>query len=407
MPNSSKARPRAQINTAIGDAAFALLERRLSITICPPDSKRPLGVGWSKKGAGVDWAGKKWPRRDIEKALRDLGDVNLGLRLGPSSGLIDIEADTPDAMSAYTELFNGEFPVTPTFKSSRGPHRLFRWDERLEALGRAIVHYGALEIRLGAGGKAAHSLIPPSTVNGIARFWTITLDDCDPAPLPDKVIQRIIDAACARQASAPFTQNIACVSESLCNQDRALVESAIKSTIPTGPGRRYHQLFAFARRLKGIPSLVDADRATLRPIVTAWHSRALPYIATKAFDESWADFLNAWKQIKFPAGAGPLAAAYELAISSPIPAEAFAFEIPVIRDLVALCRQLQLIAGDKPFFLGCRPAGEVLGITHTAANRWIRLLEHEGIIVRTLTGTRFKANEFRYIGASLTGGGQP
>lgn len=396
----------AQINTEIRDAAFALLGRRLPITICRPDSKKPLGSGWSEARSGTDWANKRWTRREIEKALRQFGDVNLGLRLGPSSGLIDVEADTPEALQDYSKLFGRDLPVTPTFQSLRGPHRLFQWDERLEALAKASIKYGSLEIRLGAGGKAAHSLIPPSAVNGNARYWTITLDECNPAPLPDGVVKRIIAATSAPEVSAPFTQNITCVSESLCNQDRTLIESAIKSTVPTGPGRRYHQLFAFARQLKGIPALADADRGTLRALVTKWHCRALPYIATKAFDESWADFLNAWKQIRFPAGTGPLAAALEAAISSPLPAEAYPFEIPALRNLVALCQKLQMIAGDAPFYLACRSAGELLGVTHVAANRWIRLLENEGILIRIRTGTRSKASEFRYVGSSLVDGGQ-
>lgn len=65
-----------------------------------------------------------------------------------------------------------------------------------------------------------------------------------------------------------------------------------------------------------------------------------------------------------------------------------------------------MIAGDSPFYLACRSAGELLGITHVTANRWIRLLENEGILTRIQTGTRSKASEFRYVGSSLIAGEQ-
>jgi len=47
-----------------------------------------------------------------------------------------------------------------------------------------------LGIRIGADGKGAQSIIPPSP----SRQWLVGLDECNPAPLPDIVVQRILSA---------------------------------------------------------------------------------------------------------------------------------------------------------------------------------------------------------------------
>ena len=40
------------------------------------------------------------------------------------------------------------------------------------------------------------------------------------------------------------------------------------------------------------------DRDELREIVRQWHHQALAFIRTKAFGESWADFVVAWERVK-------------------------------------------------------------------------------------------------------------
>src|SRR5207247_1366771 len=78
-------------------------------------------------------------------------------------------------------------------------------------------------------------------------------------------------------------------------------------------------IFKLARHLKAIPALRDADFGTLRPILETWHLRALPYIATKPFVESWADFLESWNKVKTPAGQGAVETAFCKAVASAPP----------------------------------------------------------------------------------------
>lgn len=69
-----------------------------------------------------------------------------------------------------------------------------------------------------------------------------------------------------------------------------------------------------------------------------------------------------------------------------------------MRALVALCRELQRGAGNRPFFLDCRTAGRLIGVDRQTANRWLSLvLQADGVLERTRTGTRGKGSEFRYL----------
>lgn len=71
-----------------------------------------------------------------------------------------------------------------------------------------------------------------------------------------------------------------------------------------------------------------------------------------------------------------------------------------LRLLVALCRQLQQVSGQQPFFLACRTAGDLLGVTHVQAWRWLTLLAHDRIVEEVEKGDRVhrRASRFRYLG---------
>ena len=108
--------------------------------------------------------------------------------LGRRSGIIDIECDSPEAEQQLAELFGGILP-TPTFRSTRGLHRLFRWSDDLpeSEIGKAKFMLGAVELRIGGGDKAAQTVFPPSS----GRTWIVSPEDCDPAEIPARVLVRI------------------------------------------------------------------------------------------------------------------------------------------------------------------------------------------------------------------------
>lgn len=127
---------------------------------------------------------------DEEEVLRwfeESKPTNVGLLLGPKSGVIDVELDGDDAKAAWNELDLGEI-WTPTYTAGRGPHRLFRWDEGLPAV--AVRKVLGIEVRIGNGGRAAQSVIPPSTHHtGIQYQWVpgMSPDDVELQPLPERL----------------------------------------------------------------------------------------------------------------------------------------------------------------------------------------------------------------------------
>ncbi len=175
---------------ALEDVAADLIRRGLPIVVC--DGKVPLG--------GKAWHTKLVTEENLPTLLRQAANPAIGLRLGE---YIDVEADSPEEEQLVAKLFEGcDPPVTPTYRSTRGKHRLYRSDERLRGIGRAVVNFTngdgvKLGIRIGANGMAAQSIIPPSP----GREWEVSWDDCEPAALPDVVIDRILAAANPKPAA--------------------------------------------------------------------------------------------------------------------------------------------------------------------------------------------------------------
>ena len=140
--------------------------------------KRPLGAGWPDKATTDAETVAAWLR----------SGSNVGLLLGPASGLIDVEFDEPAGRDTLARLGVLKLP-TPTWRSARGEHRLFRWSADLPPV--AFLHAGALEVRI--GGRAAQSVLPPSRHPGGGRYeWIVTPSDAAVAPLPAALLDEVL-----------------------------------------------------------------------------------------------------------------------------------------------------------------------------------------------------------------------
>lgn len=123
---------------AAGGARFVRLAR---------GEKRPLGCAWQTKSTDAVDVVAAWLR----------SGSNVGLLLGEASALVDVEYDEPagrDQLAAFGVL---DLP-TPTWRSARGEHRLFRWAPWMPPT--AALKVDEIEIRI--GGRAAQSVLPPS-----------------------------------------------------------------------------------------------------------------------------------------------------------------------------------------------------------------------------------------------------
>jgi len=168
-------------------------------------------------------------------------------------------------------------------------------------------------------------------------------------------------------------------------------------------------VFDLARALKANLALVDAPVDKLEPYVRRWHflGRQSQVIGTEAFEETWIDFLTAWPKVKFPKGTEPMTKVFESAKHAPLPQVALQYEQTDLRLLIALCRELQRVSGDRPFFLACRTAADLLGLKtargetdHIKAWRWLYLLVHNKVIAEIEKGdhARRRASRYRYLG---------
>lgn len=125
--------------------------------------KRPLGAGWQQRSTDDPETVAAWLR----------SGSNVGLLLGPASGVIDVESDSPEgealAQGLGLDRLDGA-GFTPTWRSARGVHRLYRWEPWMPAA--ATIDLGGLEVRI--GGRAAQSVLPPSVhPTGAAYRWEI------------------------------------------------------------------------------------------------------------------------------------------------------------------------------------------------------------------------------------------
>lgn len=118
-------------------------------------------------------------------------DANLAVQLGPRSGIVDVETDGPEQAAALLDLFDGEPPVTANFRSARGRHWLFQWDDRMGSLG-AVSYLNGVGFRLGAGTLGAFSVFPPSVhESGAVYRWEASPDDVGISSLPAELILRL------------------------------------------------------------------------------------------------------------------------------------------------------------------------------------------------------------------------
>ena len=138
--------------------------------------KRPLGAAWQTKATNDLEVVAGWIERDRS---------NVGLLLGPASGVIDVEFDTPGGREQLAALGLLDIP-TPTWRSARGEHRLFRWADWMPAA--AVVHVDELEVRI--GGRAAQSVLPPSRhPSGSVYEWIVRPGDVPVSAFPVCVLE--------------------------------------------------------------------------------------------------------------------------------------------------------------------------------------------------------------------------
>ena len=358
--------------------------RRRGWSVIPVMDKVAVG-GWKRFQAAP-------PDPGSLSRIFSRSDINgIAVVMGPVSGWLAVRDF--DVSGAY-ESWAGDHPdladVLPTVRTGRG-HQIYH-----QAKKEMYVTLTDGEYR---GDSKHYCVVPPSLhPSGVTYTWTVPLPD-GPLPVVDSSV--FLTGECNRGDRSDKEDSQSPQSPQFPLLHSPEMTEIITKTLPTLQGQRHKRIFKLARYLKSIGSLANAEFATLRPILQEWHRQALPIIRTKDFAETWADFLESWKAVKVPVGDGVIDVAFERALTSPAPRQVVeVYGLGAVALLASLCRELQRIADKDEFYLDCRGAGDLLGISHVSAWRFLNILCADGVLIPGTKGSMatMKASRFRYIG---------
>ena len=181
---------------------------------------------------------------------------------------------------------------------------------------------------------------------------------------------------------------------------------AVQSATPKAAHQNNPLLFQLARRLRDIEKKIarPLSHAELKKVFELWAEGAQPFWrAGQSWDEYWFEFLDARDRACFGLEESPLPMAWEAAQRAEPPREAVeAVQDPRLRLLISFCRQLQILSGERPFFIPTRWLGERFGVSHSKAALWLRGLRHSRILNVVAAGTETRSP--RYFYTPLRGG---
>src|SRR5262249_18606170 len=150
-----------------------------------------------------------------------------------------------------------------------GEHRLFRWDDRLGRAGTSVVHLagGALEFRLGSGGKQLSAVCPPSpAVDGRPRRWNGVWQI---APCPEVLIEVVTRMADAQVPEVRAVRSPRVRPRGTSGRYAlAVLEREADRVRTAGPGLRNSTLNRAAFRLGQLLATCGLDRATVEVTLT-------------------------------------------------------------------------------------------------------------------------------------------
>jgi len=362
---------------------------------------------------GTKRAGMKWKKYQNERPSQDqlsrwfkgAKQQNIAVVLGEvSGGLTCRDFDTMRGYKEWASKHPDLAKVLPTAQTGQGMHVYFEGhvESFTDITGANGKHLGELR------GSRCCCVLPPSVhPNGSTYKWVVPLDKGKLIWFEPEQIELIF----RNMGNSHVTERTERTEEDRrdkgkkCKQlkKNAKIEKAIVDTLPTEFRTRHRRIFDFARLLKSTPEYTDAAPEQFKVIIREWHKRALLKIRTKEFEETWIDFLMGWPKVKYKVGEGPIDQIFARAKRSK-PSKVALEKYPThekLQLLTALCRELQIIAGNKPFFLSARTAGKLFNVTAMTASCWLRLLVYDDILrVVRKGGTREmvrKATRYKYI----------
>ena len=216
--------------------------------------KHPLLSEWQKKPVDTE--------EDCYEIVDRLPMGNIGVLLGPGSGVIDIEYDD-ELGKATAERLGLSGLATPTYRSGesgRSIHRLFAWTDRLPKSASRKIE--GLEVRIGGDGRGSQSILPPSRHWAGGRYeWLhgLSPSEVSPLPVPESVMMLLAGGS---------REDIFGHGESLARRDDEIHGRSIIERTSIGEGERNDALFRGACRLAR--QWAGLDRAEIQADFVEW-----------------------------------------------------------------------------------------------------------------------------------------
>lgn len=359
---------------------------------CHPD-KTPL-TAHGFKDATTDWTRLVawWGKHP---------DAMIGMPTGKPSGVVAVDLDIDagkglDGVTAFNSLLPADAApvVTRTHRTPRGGvHLLFAWP------GVPVkTSAGQLVPGVDVRGDGGYIIMPPS-VAASGRAYAVERD-MDPQPLPTWLRPHLLtDTPQGTPTVTETTEHteITETTEAIEGNLSAVsvtLERVLELSRPQRPGQRNRCLLDLARGLRFNLGMADSPLSELKPVVRRWHTKALPFITTESFDETWSDFVHSWPLAKHGLG-DVLGEAWRASQSAQPPPETAAYDSAPVRALVALCCYLGKQSPEGRFFLSTHAAGRLLGERSMQVLRWLRMLTADGVIEVVKIGTERRATRYR------------
>ena len=178
------------------------------------------------------------------------------------------------------------------------------------------------------------------------------------------------------------------------------VDHAIELAMPTKAHQNHERLFTLARAVKSLEKNNGPfTPAQLCEVFNRWYQHATDFLKPgQTHTDYQTEFMKAYQSAKVPLDEGIFREAWKLAQENPTPPEAELFEDEKMRLAVALCRELQLKAGDEPFFLSARKLQKLLNLEcHNTAAKWLVSFRVLKILTEISKGSGLKASRYRYV----------
>jgi hypothetical protein len=340
--------------------------------------------------AGSKGGNKKWKHRQ----LADMNDAtylaklakpgNIGVSLGAvSNGLVTIDIDDDSHVEPFLEA-NPLLRHTLRTAAQRGCNI---WVRCVGEYPRSCKLKNQCGNEIGEwradGNQTIIAGIHPEGMpyQFVVEKPVITID-YDAIIWPDAILPpHATESQRVRGVRREGEKEVVCV-DGECRQIRAFLggNDVIAQVAPTDYHQNNASLFKLGRLVKSYENAIGrkATHLELQFLFDRWCFVSRRFWSHPR-DTYYAEFLQACHYARIGLDQNPIELAVHRARRAPLP-ELPDFTDERIRLLAAICREMQVLTADNPFFLPTRKIGEILGVHHTEAAVWLRALEFLEII---------------------------